>query len=37
MPIAIHLYNWKSEPNIWFAIELTAMLESDLMSSRGGD
>jgi hypothetical protein len=36
MPIAIHLYNCKSEPNIWFAIELTAMQESDLMSSRGG-
>ena len=36
MPIAIHLYNWKSELNIWLAIELTAMQESDLMSSREG-
>ena len=36
MLIAIHLYNWESEPNIRFAIELTAMQESNLMSSRGG-
>lgn len=33
---AINLCNWESEPNIWFAIELTAMKESNLMSSRWG-